>query len=136
MTNKRKTITASIVAGLFAVTTLAMFGISGETVIEMDYNIVNGETVTSMEVYPPEEMSVDIIELYCNGEFVTRTLLPNGKLQSIPFVFTDVGNLELRFYKLSECIGIGNFKDKILYVAVKDNMLPGTSYSPIISEEE
>ena len=109
---------------VFAAATLAFFGISGNTVIQVDYELKTSDNVAEMYVHPPEELSVDIVELYCNGEEVTKTVLPNGALKSIPFVFTDLHNLELRFYKLSECIGVGNFKDDKLYVAVKDNALP------------
>ena len=121
---KKKTKIVAGIVGLFAAATLAMFGISGDTVIEMGYEINTQENVSTMSVYPPEELSVDIVELYCNNNFVTRALLPNGKLTSIPFVFTNLSNLEIRLFKLTECVGIGNFKDEKLYVAIKDSLLP------------
>lgn len=125
MTSKQKKGAAAGagIAAIFTAVTLLFFGISGDTIIKMDYELIESSNATEMTIYPPEELNVDIVELYCNGEEVTKTVLPQGKLKSIPFVFTDLGNLEIRLYKLNECIGIGNFKDNELYVAVKDGLL-------------
>lgn len=111
------------VAAIFVAATLTMFGISGETVIEVDYNLSTQGNLCELSVYPPEEIGVDIVEVYCNDSFVTKTVLPNGTLKSIPFVFSNLENIELRFYKLNEVIGIGNFADEKLYVAFKDDVL-------------
>ena len=123
MTNKQKGGIAAGIVSIFAAATLLFFGISGDTIIKMDYDLIQSENATELAIYPPDELNVDIVELYCNGEEVTKACLPTGTLKSIPFVFTDLGNLELRLYKLNECIGIGNFKDNELYVAVKDGLL-------------
>lgn len=123
MTNKKKGGIAAGIATLFTAATLLFFGISGETVIEIPYTIEEGSMVTSMLVQPPEELSSDVIELYCNDELVTKAVLPNGKLTSIPFIFTNLENLEIRFYKEGEVVGIGNFEGKKLYGAIKDGVL-------------
>ena len=116
MSNKKKGAITSV-AAIFVAATLAMFGISGETVLEVDYTLETDGNLCEMTVNPPEEIGVDIVELYCNDSFVTKTVLPNGTLKSIPFVFSNLENLELRFYKLGKVIGVGNFKDEKLYVA-------------------
>lgn len=123
MTNKQKGGLAAGIVSIFTAATLLFFGISGDTIIKVDYDLIQKDNATELAIYPPDELNVDIVELYCNGEEVTKTCLPHGTLKSIPFVFTDLGNLELRLYKLNECIGIGNFKDDELYVAVKDGLL-------------
>ena len=80
-----------------------------------------------MEIYAPQEYSFDIVELLCNGQSVTKTVLPNGKLTTIPFVFSNLDNCELRFSKLGEVIAVGNFKDDKLYIAIKSDTNQSTS---------
>ena len=135
MSKKTKTLAGSI-AAIFAAATLALFGISGENVIEVDYEIKESSNLVEMSVYPPESAEVDIVELYCNDQLVTKTVLPNGKLKSIPFVFAELGNLELRFYKLNEVIGVGNFDDKTLYVAFKDDITVDSGTEDAENDEE
>lgn len=118
MSNKKKGAITGV-AAIFVAATLAMFGISGEKIIEVDYSIHENGNVAEMTVDVPEEMEADIVELLCNDSTVTKTLMPGGKLKTIPFIFTKLENLELRFYKLGEVIGVGRFKDNKLYVAVK-----------------
>lgn len=134
MTKKKKGGIAAGAAAIFTAAVLALFGISGETVIEVDYSIEEDANLAEMTVSPPDEMSTDIVELYCNGEKVTTALLPSGKLSSIPFVFSDLENLEIRFYTLGECVAVGNFKGDKLYAAVKDGVLPD-DYPKIDVEE-
>lgn len=119
MSNKKKGAITGV-AAIFVAATLAMFGISGENIIEVDYAIHENGNVAEMTVDVPEEMEVDIVELLCNDSSVTKTLLPGGKLKTIPFIFSNLENLEIRFYKLSEVVGVGRFKDDKLYVAVKE----------------
>lgn len=121
--SKKKTGAAVGIAAIFAAATLALFGISGNTVVEVDYILKNGDSLSELSIYPPENIGVDIVELYCNDNIVTKTVLPNGTLKSIPFVFSNLENLELRLYKLNEVVGIGNFKDDKLYVAFKDDAM-------------
>lgn len=122
MSNKKKgAITGA--AAVFVVAALAMFGISGENIIEADYTITENGNVSEMAINLPEEIAdeTDIVELMCNDNSVTKTLMPNGKLKTIPLVFTNKENLLLRLYKQGEVIGIGKFEEEKLYIAIKDN---------------
>lgn len=121
--SKKKGVVAGV-AAVFIASTLAMFGISGENIIEADYSVADNGSVAEMTIELPEEISdeTDIVELYCNDNSVTKTLMPSGKLKTVPIVFTDMGNLELRFYKLGEVIGVGRFEGEKLYIAIKDNV--------------
>lgn len=123
--NKKKGLIAGA-AAIFVAATLAVFGISGDTIVEVDYSLTTENNLSELSLTPPEEASVDIVELYCNGELVTKAVLPDGTLKSIPFVFSDLSNLELRLYRLNEVIGIGKFEDDKLYVAFKDDVIKGS----------
>lgn len=127
MNNKTQKTLVTSIAAVFAAATLALFGISGEKIIETEYNITQDGTNAYMEIYAPKEYSFDIVELLCNGQSVTKTVLPNGKLTTIPFVFSNLDNCELRFSKLGEVIAIGNFKDDKLYIAIKSDTNQSTS---------
>ena len=101
--------------------TLMLFGLNGKDAIEVKYDLVQTDKVTELKIYPDEDASVDIVELYCNGSIVTKALLPTETLKSLPFVFSDLTNLELRLYKEGDVIGVGSFnEDKKLYVVFKD----------------
>lgn len=132
--NKKKGLIAGA-AAIFVAATLAMFGISGDTIVEVDYTLTTENNLSELSLSPPEEASVDIVELYCNDELVTKTVLPDGKLKSIPFVFSDLSNLELRLYKLNEVIGIGKFDDNKLYVAFKDDVITHSEEGEADDEE-
>lgn len=126
--NKTKKITGKkAVTGIVATVvsaTLMLFGLNAEDAIEVKYDLVHTDAVTELKVYPDEDASVDIVELYCNGSVVTKALLPTETLKSIPFVFSDLTNLELRFYKKGDVIGVGSFnEDKKLYVSFKDGVI-------------
>lgn len=126
--NKTKKITGKkAVTGIVATVvsaTLMLFGLNAEDAIEVKYDLVHTDAVTELKVYPDEDASVDIVELYCNGSVVTKALLPAETLKSIPFVFSDLTNLELRFYKKGDVIGVGSFnEDKKLYVSFKDGVI-------------
>lgn len=123
--NKTKKITgkkaAAGIAAAVVSATLMLFGLNGENAIEVKYNLVQTDKATELKIYPDEDVSVDIVELYCNGSVVTKALLPAETLKSIPFVFSDLTNLELRLYKKGDIIGVGSFnEDKKLYVVFKD----------------
>lgn len=111
---------AAGVVAVFAAATLAFFGLNGNTAIETKYEIIKGDKVAELVIYPPEDVGVDIVELYCNESLVTKTLLPEGRLKSIPLVFSDLKNLELRLYKRGKVEGIGKFDEGKLYIALKD----------------
>lgn len=108
-------------AAIFVAATLAMFGISTDKVIEADYSVEEQGNIAEMSIDIPEEMSVDIVELLCNGETVTKALMPNGKLMTIPLVFSNLDNLELRLYKRGEVIGVGRFEGDKLHIALRDD---------------
>lgn len=124
MSKTKKTTGKKAAAGITAVVisaTLMLFGLNGKEATEVEYDIVQGDKVTELKIYPDEDASVDIAELYCNGAIVTKALLPTGTLKSIPLVFSDLTNLELRLYKKGDIIGVGSFnKDKKLYVVFKE----------------
>lgn len=111
------------VASVFAAATIAFFGLNVDTTTEIEYKLVEGDKVTELSITPPEDAKVDIAELYCNESLVTKTALPDGKLKSLPLIFSDLDNLELRFYKLGEFAGVGTFKENKLYGAFKDGVI-------------
>ncbi len=121
MNKKKTTITASV-AAVFCAATLALFGISGDKTIYVDYDINQTDIKAEMSLYLPEGFDADIAELLCNDMSVTKAVLPNDNLVTIPFIFTDFNNLEVRFYRIGEVIGVGKFEDGRIKVAVKDNI--------------
>lgn len=120
MNNKKKTLTASV-AAIFCAATLALFGISGEKTIYVDYELTQSDTKAELSLTMPDEFDAGIAELLCNDMSVTKALLPDNSLVTIPFIFSDLNNLEIRFYRLGEVVGIGIFEDGRIKVAVKDN---------------
>ena len=121
---KTKKITGKkVVIGITSVVAsaaLALFGLSGQDAVEVKYDLVQVDNATELKIYPDEDVSVDIVELYCNDSVVTKALFPTQTLKSIPFIFSDLTNLELRLYKKGDVIGVGSFnEDKKLYVAFK-----------------
>lgn len=120
MNNKKKTLTASV-AAVFCAATLALFGISGEKTIYVDYELSQSDTKAELSLTMPDEFDAGIAELLCNDMSVTKALLPDNSLVTIPFIFSDLNNLEIRFYRLGEVVGVGAFDDGRIKVAVKDN---------------
>lgn len=119
MSKKKKGIAAAG-AAVFCAAVLAMFGISGDEVIEMEYEIAESGNMCEMAISAPDDVSFDIAELLCNGQSVTKTVLPDGRLRSLPIIFTNLDNLEFKFYRLGEVVGIGKIEDGKLKCAVKD----------------
>ncbi len=102
MKNKKK---IGLAGGAAAVLATVIVAISGQD-IDVEYSLSKkNEYVTVMKVDVPEKAKVDICELYLNGELVDKTLLPEGELEAIPLVFEDMSRLELKLYKLGECVG-------------------------------
>ena len=132
MNKKKTTITASVAAVLCAAT-LALFGISGDKTVYVDYEINQTDIKAEMSLYLPEDFNADIAELLCNDMSVTKAVLPNDSLATIPFIFTDLNNLEIRFYRIGEVIGVGKFENGRIKVAVKDNIkdLPSETDEPV-----
>ena len=121
MNNKKKSITAGV-AAVFCAATLALFGISGDKAMYVDYELAQDNNKAELALTVPDDFGADIAELLCNDMSVTKAVLPNDKLTTIPFIFTDLNNLEIRFYRVGEVIGIGKFEDGRIKVAVKDNI--------------
>ncbi len=121
MNKKKTTITASV-AAVFCAATLALFGISGDKTVYVDYDINQTDIKAEMSLYLPEDFNADIAELLCNDMSVTKAVLPNDNLVSIPFIFSDLNNLEIRFYCIGEVTGVGKFEDGRIKVAVKDDI--------------
>lgn len=132
MNKKKTTITASV-AAVFCAATLALFGISGDKTVYVDYDINQTDIKAEMSLYLPEDFNADIAELLCNDMSVTKAVLPNDSLATIPFIFTDLNNLEIRFYRIGEVIGVGKFENGRIKVAVKDNIkdLPSETDEPV-----
>lgn len=108
--------TSSIAAVAIAAGT--MLGVMTGTEEKLDYNIyVVSPYVSEIEIEEPKGESIDKIELYCNGEFVDNALLPEGTIQSIPLVFTDLENLEIKLYKQGKSAGTASFNenDELIY---------------------
>lgn len=119
MNKNQKKITA-MASGIGAVAVAAgtMLGVMSGTVEELDYNMyVVSPYVTEMKIEEPKGISIDKVELYCNGELVDDTLLPDGTLKSIPLIFTDLENLEIKMYQKGKSKGTAKFDedDKLIY---------------------
>ena len=123
MSKKAKTAGAVGGVAVAAAAALIMSNAGGGAGVEIPYTVEpKTEYVTCMTVEPPEDASVDIVELYCNGAAVDKALLPDGQLESIPLVFTDYERLELRMYRRGECVGTAEFEgDKLMYKEVGGN---------------
>ena len=126
MSNRKKGIAAAG-AAVFCAAALAMFGISGDKTVEIGYEITENGNVTEMALSAPDDVSFGIAELFCNGQSVTKTVLPDGRLRSLPIIFTNLDNLEFKFYRLGEVAGIGKFEDGKIICAVKDGEPTGTA---------
>lgn len=108
---------AGIAGGAAAAVAAAalIMGSSGGTEIELTYEITQkNEYVTEMRIEAPDELSADIAELDLNGAEVDKTLLPDGKFESAPIVFSDLSNLEIKLYRLGEQVGTARFEDGAL----------------------
>lgn len=115
--SKKTKITGTVVATITAALLLVS---GGKKDISIDYNIYSkNEYVTVMEIDAPEEASIDIAVLYLNGEEVGKTLLPDGKFESIPIVFEDLSRLEVKLYRTGKCVGTAKFVDETLSAGVK-----------------
>ncbi|OQB15698.1 MAG: hypothetical protein BWY15_00411 [Firmicutes bacterium ADurb.Bin193] len=105
------------------VSTLEMFGISGDIVVEGTYTVKEiDENRSAFSIAVPKKLSADIYELYLNGQFVDKQLLP-GKIIAPPVVFTVPELLEVRLFKLQEVIAVGRLEGKKLDIAVKDGVM-------------
>jgi len=105
-------------------TTLELFGISGNTIVEGTYAIKkNDKNRFEFAVDIPISLSADLYELYLNGQYVDKQLLPSGKIIAPPLIFTMPELIELRIYKLQKVIAVGKLENGKLSIAVKDGVL-------------
>ena len=104
-------------------TTLEMFGISGNTVVEGTCSMKKiDDNRTEFSITVPDELSADIYELYLNGQFVDKHLII-GKIIAPPVIFSMPELLEVRIFKLQEVIAVGRFDGEKLIIAVKDGVI-------------
>jgi len=105
-------------------TTLELFGISGKTIVEGTYAIKKVDRNKSeLSIDIPKSLNADLYELYLNGQYVDKQLLPNGRILAPPLIFTVPELIELRIFKLQEVIAVGKLKDGKLTIAVKDGVI-------------
>jgi hypothetical protein len=105
-------------------TTLELFGISGNTIVEGTYSIKKVDRNKSeLSIDIPKSLNADLYELYLNGQYVDKQLLPNGRILAPPLIFTVPELIELRIFKLQEVIAVGKLKDGKLTIAVKDGVI-------------
>ena len=105
-------------------TTLELFGISGKTIVEGTYAIKKiDRNKSELSIDVPKSLNADLYELYLNGQYVDKQLLPNGRILAPPLIFTVPELIELRIFKLQEVIAVGKLKDGKLTIAVKDGVI-------------
>lgn len=106
-------------AAVVAASAVALSGLGVEK-YDIDYHLTAvNEYVTEMSIDASEEMGADIVVLKVNGTEVDTALLPDGKLKSIPIVFSDLDNLSLDLYQRGKKIGTAEFNDKTLTAEVR-----------------
>lgn len=114
---KKITATASSLAAAAAIA-LGSIGIINSQTEKLNYEVyVVNQYVSEIAIDEPKTESVDKIELYCNGDYVDNTILPDGTIKSIPLVFTNLENLEIKMYKQGKNVGTATFneKDELIY---------------------
>lgn len=118
METKTKIIGGAAAAAV-AAAAVALSGMGIEK-YDIDYHLTAvNEYVTEMSLDASKEMGADIVVLKVNGAEVDTALLPNGKLTSIPIVFSDLDNLSLDLYQRGKKIGTAEFNDKTLTAEVR-----------------
>lgn len=122
MKNK-KSVLAGVLALVLTTATIGVPFVSNDSQtkepaepLKITYELTKeNEYVTTMEIDVPEEISADIAELYVNGIYVDKTLLPTeNKLRSSPIVFTDEKRLEIKLFKLGEHIGTARLDEGVI----------------------
>jgi len=105
-------------------TTLELFGISGNTIVEGTYAIKKiDKNRSEFAIDIPISLSADLYELYLNGQYVDKQLLPSGRIIAPPLIFTMPELIELRIYKLQKVIAVGRLENGKLSIAVKDGVI-------------
>lgn len=89
--------------------------------LEIPYSFKDGSDRTkTLIIDVPDELSVDIVTLYVNDAEVATALLPtDAKFTTIPVVFEDLENLEIKLYRMGEEIGSARFINGILLTNAK-----------------
>lgn len=89
--------------------------------LEIPYSFKDGSDRTkTLIIDVPDELSIDIATLYVNDAEVATALLPtDAKFTSIPVVFENLENLEIKLYRMGEEIGSARFINGILLTNAK-----------------
>lgn len=82
--------------------------------VEIPYEIEKSEYSAYMTLDVPEDISADIVELYANNQLVCRSLLPGGRLETVPIVYSGLENLSLKLYERGNQIGEAEFDGEML----------------------
>ena len=115
--NKKQGIIGGTAAACAAALIMTM---SGGQVAEIDYEIIpQNEYVYTMTIDVPDELNVDIVELLLNDTEVDKVCLPENSFASVPLVFENLENLELKLYRRGRCVGTAEFEGMTLTAEVK-----------------
>lgn len=101
------------IVGTIVVTAAVGTSLLSTPSINIDYDINNvNEYVTQLSIEEPKNEDIDLIELYCNDKLVDKSIFPDGSFQSVPLIFTNLNNLEIKMYKQGQYVGSAKFNDK------------------------
>lgn len=89
--------------------------------LEIGYSFLStSERSKTLIIDVPDVLSADIATMYVNGAEVSTTLIPTeAKFTTIPVVFEDLSNIEIKLYRMGEEIGTAYFIDKRLMTNAK-----------------
>lgn len=111
--NKKKVASGAVGITCAAVLVSAIIANQG---INLPYTISGDEYVKTLTIDVPEKVGTDVCELYVNDQFVAVDIMPGGKLQAHPMVFSNLENTTVKMYKKGEHTGDAEFKDnKLIY---------------------
>lgn len=127
MTTKTKTISGVAGAAVVAAGITAGVTLTGTDEIDLYYSLHSENNYTqTMTLEIPSNFTADIAELQLNGAEVTKCVLPQGELTTLPIVYTDLSNLQVKFYKLNNYVGEGKFEgDKLVATVSKGVVTKG-----------
>ncbi len=88
---------------------------------EIGYSFTSeSERSKTLVIDVPDFLSADIATMYVNGAEVGTTLLPTqARFTTIPVVFEDLSNIEIKLYRMGEEIGNAHFINGILKTNAK-----------------
>lgn len=88
--------------------------------LEIPYSFKEGDRSKTLIIDVPAELSVDIATLYVNDAEVATALIPTfSKFTTIPVVFENLENLEIKLFRMGEEIGSARFINGILLTNAK-----------------